>query len=789
MPPLVTLTLLFIAGTVARVKLPFPSAVWLGAAALALVLGLFFLTRERRCSALIALLLLAFFSGGVRTSLALLPERSLAPLAGSHVTLEGVVVRPAEQGQAGTNYVLAVRLAGAGEALAPARGLVLVRDLRPPGRPVYAYGDVLRVKGVLARPRPAGNFGQFDYRAYLEQRGIAYTLPLYEPQAITRVAAGAGNPLAAGLYAWRERFTQVASLLGPREKALLLGIALGERRGLAPEVTDLFTASGTVHLLAVSGTHVALVAGLALGAARLLRLPPVLQGLLSALVVGLYAFWTGLPASALRAGLMFLLGFLGLLSGRPRNGLLALTAAALIILLVNPLLLFDIGFQLSFAAAGGIIWLTPPLLAARRQVPVWAAAPLAVSLAAQLAVWPLTAYYFSGVSLVGFLAGLVAVPLAGLALGLGLAGLLGGAVYLPAGKVVLGAAGLALALLTTVAQTFARLPLAYVYLKQPPLPFLTLYYLLLFALPWVLQHRQSWPRWRQVGALGVACLLLFLAWRGAGPGPAPLSVDFLDVGQGDAILIRSPSGEAALIDAGPRQAYEGRVWDAGESVVLPYLRAQGVHRLEVLFLTHGDADHAGGAPAILAGLPVGAVIAPPGFAQAGPPPVLSRLNDQGVPLYAGTRGLKVNLGAGVELTVYGPPGVPLASESPDNDNSLVLYLRYGNTGFLFMGDAGAAAEEALMEEGLPAPVDVLKVAHHGADTGTGEAFLHKVHPELAVISVGKNNFGHPSPATLARLTAAGTTVLRTDQVGQVRVLADGKRLRVFTRREGGEDKP
>lgn len=789
MPPLVTLTLLFSFGIIVCRLAPLAFPFWLGAAVLALAAGFTCALRTRRRGAVLALIALAFFGGGLRTSLALLPETTLEPLAGGRVTLEGVVVRPAEESEAGTTYVLAVRLAGKGESLVPARGLVLVRDLRPVREPAYQYGDILRARGVLSRPRPAGNFGEFDYRSYLEQRGIAYTLPVYEPDAIERVGSGAGNRLLTRLYAWREEFLQVAELLPREEKALLLGIILGERRSLPGEVVDFFTASGTVHLLAVSGSHVGLVAALVLGGARLLHLPLLLQALTAAAAVGLYVFWTGAAPSAVRAGLMFLLGLLGLVTGRPRNGLVALAAAALLILVFNPLLLFDVGFQLSFAATLGILWLTPPFLGLMPRRWFFLAGPLIVSLAAQLMVWPLTAFYFSGVSPFGFLASLAALPVAGLALTLGAFGLLAGVLYLPLGKMILGAAGLALVLLKAIARLFASLPFSYLYLKQPPIIFLAVYYLTILGLPWALGRWPHWSRLRRTVLVSVVILLLVFTWRGAGFGPPALTVDFLAVGQGDAILIRAPSGQAALIDAGPRQVLNGRVWDAGENIVLPYLRSQGVHRLEVLFLTHGDLDHTGGAPAVLSGLPVGAVVAPPGFERTGPFLVLDLLREKGIPLYTASRGFKVNLGQGVELTVYSPPATSLASDSPENDNSLIIYLRYGGSGFLFMGDAGEVAERALLKAGAPQPVQVLKVAHHGSAGGTGEEFLEEIRPKIAVISVGKNNFGHPSPATIGRLVAGGATVFRTDQVGQVRVLTDGEKIRVVTRRKGGEDIP
>jgi competence protein ComEC len=785
MPPLITLTLIFAAGIITAVHLALPVPLWLGTAGAIFIIGFYCLLARRRQGLILTLLLLTFLLGGLRAGLALLPEQTLAPFVGSEVLLEGVLVGEPQATASGSSYILKTRLAGRGEELTTVKGLVIVFDRRPLQEIEYSYGDLLRVKGTLLRPRPAANFGQFDYRAYLERRGIRYSLNVSPAGGPQKLGSGTGNVYLARLLSWRQRFVEIADNLAPEDAALLKGITLGERRGISAETIDLFTTSGTVHLLAVSGVHVGLVAALALGMARLLRLPFFLQTLVSAAAVTCYAAWTGFSASAMRAGVMFLLGLLGFATGRPKNAIVALSGAAFLLLCLNPMHLYDTSFQLSFAAAGGILWLAPCLMERfKGGRATWLWSPLIVSLAAQLAVWPLTAYYFSGVSLVGFLASLVAIPLAGWALGLGLMGLLSGAAFLPLGKVFLGAAAVLLRLLTYSADIFSRLPLAFVYMKQPPLLFLVPYYLALVGLPWTFQHSAKWSPLRRRAAVCAVLLILGLGWRGTGLVPQQLTVDFLSVGQGDAILIRSPSGQAALIDAGPRQAFGDRVYDAGESIVLPYLRSQGVHRLEILFLTHGDMDHAGGAPAVLTGLPVGAVIAPPNFAKEGPPLILSLLKERGLPLYSGSRGLKVDLGAGVEFVVYSPPEEPIVSASYENDNSLVIGVHYGDNSFLFMGDAGGRAEELLLRHGVLFDTDVLKVAHHGAASATGSEFLNVVQPELAVISVGNNNFGHPNPETVGRLFSSGATVLRTDQVGQVRVLADGERLRVMTRAGG-----
>jgi competence protein ComEC len=774
MPALISLSLLFAVGIIISPQLPLTWWLILGLAGL--VVGFLAAARNKRQLVSVAILLLAFVAGALRLSLVSVQPDQMASLNDRIVTVEGIVVREGESTFAGITYILATQRIGEAE-LQPASGQVLLRDLRPAGE-TYFYGDLIRVRGKLVKPQGAANFGQFDYRAYLERRGIKYQLAVTSPEDIRRLGENRGNPLVAYLLEARERYLQVIDVLPSLDAALLKALTLGERSMLAPEIVDFFTASGTVHLMAVSGVHVGIVAALVLGLGRLLRFPFWLQGLAAGLIVIVYVVWTGLTASAMRAGIMFLLGLLGALTGRKRNSLVALAAAAGILLLINPLNLYDTGFQLSFAAAAGILYLVPIMMnTIHLKLKRWVA-PFLTTVAAQLGTWPLTAYYFSGVSVVGFIASFFAIPLASLALILGLLGLLVGAWYLPVGQVLLGAAGLALVVLTFVARLFAQLPGAFVHMKRPPVVFMIVYYVLLFAAPFFFQATKEKGRWRRIFVVVVALCLLAFCWRGS-VSPV-LTVDFLAVGQGDAILVKSPSGQAVLIDTGQRHNFGGTVWDAGEKILLPYLRSQGIHRLELVFFTHGDTDHVGGGPAILNALPVGAAIIPATFGGGGADLIKKEAVERGIPLYPATNGLKVDLGSDVHVTVLSPPAESISSDNPDNDNSLVLYLSYGNSGFLFTGDAGWPAEQYLLKCGFPGPVHVLKVAHHGAVTGTTDEFLAKIKPELAIISVGKNNFGHPSPQTMERLVSNGVEVLRTDQAGQVRIESDGRMLQVKT---------
>ncbi|NMA54731.1 MAG: DNA internalization-related competence protein ComEC/Rec2 [Firmicutes bacterium] len=773
MPALIAITLAFATGILIYDRLPFH--LWLTFAITATAIAIWAIGRRKHKAATVSILLLAVLAGALRMAAANIHVDELAPYADQFVLVEGVVVGEAEPTAAGASYVLAVQKLGP-DRLHPAVGRVQLRDLRAEGD-TYKYGDVVQVKGRLTRPRAAANFGQFNVQAYLERRGIFYQIVASAPNSIQRVGENRGSPLLEPLFGLRRRFMQTATLLPSSEAALLKALVLGQRQSVDPETMNFFTASGIVHLMAVSGVHVGLVAALALKLARLLRLPFSGQGILTVLIILIYTALAGFTPSAVRAGIMFLLGLLGLSTGRPRNSLVALAAAALTLLLVNPSNLFEVGFQLSFAAAGGILyfgfWLIE-LIAGRYRLGI----PIAVSAAAQLFTWPLTAYYFSGVSLIGFVASVVAIPLAGLALSLSLFGLAAGSLYAAAGKLILGAAGAVLVALTSLARLFASIPGAFVYVRKPPLLFIAVYYLLILAAPLVfrLDYGRVWLR-RSL-FVTVAAVLLFVTWLS--PVTSSLVVDFLAVGQGDAILIRTPSGQAALIDTGPRVSTGRGIWDAGESIVLPYLRSEGVHRLELMFLTHGDLDHTGGAPAILSSMPVGAVIAPASFEGPGAELVRRELEQRGIPLYTGSTGTKVDLGAGVEATILSPPSDPIISAEAQNDNSLVVYLRHGQCGFLFTGDAGQPAEQYLLQREFPGPVNVLKVAHHGAATATSEEFVERLKPELAVISVGKNNFGHPSPSTLERLLASGALVLRTDEDGQVRVESNGQQIVITT---------
>jgi competence protein ComEC len=276
---------------------------------------------------------------------------------------------------------------------------------------------------------------------------------------------------------------------------------------------------------------------------------------------------------------------------------------------------------------------------------------------------------------------------------------------------------------------------------------------------------------RENKAVFLAALIALGLWAWAlMPHSRAMTVTFLDVGEGDAAVVRAPGGETALIDAGSEQS--------GKRAVLPYLRRLGVSAIDVIVVTHPHEDHAGGMPAVLEALDTGMLV---GCGEAHDSPGYRRLlqiaRKRGVPYHKARRGDEMKLGE-VTMEVLGPP--PYGSGAELNDRSVVLRIRYGKSAVLMCADAGPEAQEEMIGHCPELLCDVMKTPHHGAEDSLSAGFLEAVRPKAVVISVGSNDFGHPSAKTLDRLERAGARVYRTDRCGAVTIESSGDGLRVTT---------
>jgi competence protein ComEC len=442
----------------------------------------------------------------------------------------------------------------------------------------------------------------------------------------------------------------------------------------------------------------------------------------------------------------------------------------LLILAIDPLAVTSVGAWLSVAAVWGTTAAGEALPEQHRKSSVKQL--IAASVGATIVTAPITAFTFGAMAPIGIVANLVAVPVSGIAVP---------AVFfsLFAGEWMAPGAGLALAAVERTASVAAQVPGGH-FSAEPGFAFAWPWALLLGAGLWARHRRPAWVVARRRMLLAGVGGAWAAAIAGALPTSrhAPLEIRVLDVGQGDAIAIRSPRGRWALIDAGPRTPQR----DAGRDVVVPFFRRMGVRRLDVLVATHADADHLGGVPAVLRELDPAMVLE---NGQASGTNLflehLALLDGGGISWNAARAGDTLRLDS-VTLAVLHPSGAWVETHMETNENSVVLRVSYGDFDAILTGDIGFPAESALAP--VVGQAEVLKVGHHGSAGSSAASWLAAVRPRLAVISVGaENRYGHPAAAALGRLSAAGAEVWRTDRGGTVTIGTDGRTFWVEQQRQ------
>jgi competence protein ComEC len=725
---------------------------------------------------------------------------------GAAVRFRALVSDEPDERQQSTRIRLSARQVWVDGAWEEISGGVLLR--RDP-LPRYHYGDLLELEGKLETP-PV--LDEFNYRDYLARQGIN---SLVDYPRVQLLESGQGDPLLEVVHGVRRRLGDALSASLPEpEASLAQGILLGSRSALGPSLSADLNNTGLSHLIAVSGYNVTVVAGLVIGS--LAWLIGRRQAALTAIAaIAAYTLLTGASPSVVRAAIMGGLFLLSTLVGRPGSALTAIVLAAAVMTAHDPLVVQDVSFQLSFAATVGLVYLSPAVqLRIRQALSPLLRTPdglegglgaavvenLAVTLSAIAATLPMIALNFHRVSLVAPLANLLALPAFPAMLVMSGLDAAAGAVWSPLGDVCAWGAWPLLAYLAAVANRLADLPLASLEVASFGMGHAALLYAALGLLAWWVQPARPKPSLggpAKVASLaataarhaaapvrliptpwltgGLALTGGLLWWAALTPSSDRLTVTFMDVGQGDAILIEGPAGNRVLVDGGP----SGRAVSEGLGREMPFWDK----RLDLVVLTHPEEDHLNGLVTALERYDVKSILASPVETDSAAYGVWrDAVDSEGAPYYQAAPGEWFDLGRGARLEVLGPP-TELIEEGDDklNNNCVVLRLTWGDVSFLLTGDLETAGEEALLRQGGDLRSTVLKVAHHGAADATGAPLLAAVQPAVAVISVGADNwFGHPSPQVLERL--GDSLIYRTDQNGTVQLSTDGERLWVEVER-------
>lgn len=691
------------------------------------------------------------------------------------------------------------------DSIRPVDGLFRLTIYQP--EVPFEYGDRLEMQIRLRPPQQFGTPGAFPYADYREREGWSGVATVSRLDRVKKVGEG-GNPALRLLYGWRERIRQriLASMAG-EPAALLMALIIGETGYLTEPIREAFSASGTTHILSISGSHLALIATLIFGLTRslLLHLPtPLLlrlslwkipsqwAALMTAGPVAFYAFLAGGEVATLRSLVMIWVYLFSIWINRSGDVKTSLSLAALLIVAFHPQAIFDLSFQLSFLSVL-MITLTFAWWQAnfpeeipkreRSRYRVYLIEPgrlmLLSTLGATLGTAPLTLFYFHQFSWIGSLANLLLIPLAGwLIVPFGLLSALfslreGAGFPFIEGHQWIGW------LYYRLTQFFAHFPEADLHAAAPPLWMIVLFY---GAILWMLIRKVSW-KW-----MAPAVAVFFIIFLGAGRfrlPPERLRVTFMDVAQGDATLIEFPGGKTMLVDGGT-----GGTFNVGRLAVAPYLWERRIQTIDYLVGTHPQMDHIGGLSYILRKFTVGEVwtngtVRDLPFYQL----FSERLEEKGLqPKIVTASAQPMEIG-GCRVFFLNPAGEASSGDGDLNNHSIVLRLacpQLGGEGFslLLTGDIERGAERRLLEEGSDLKSTILKVPHHGSISSLDRLFLSAVAPKVALISVGRHNpYRHPHPEVLAAYEALPAQVYRTDQDGAVLIEANPTEWRTRTYQE------
>ncbi|MDP7072263.1 MAG: DNA internalization-related competence protein ComEC/Rec2 [Candidatus Marinimicrobia bacterium] len=638
-------------------------------------------------------------------------------------------------------------------------------------------GDTVSGKGEWSALKGKRNPGDFDFRSFYHRKNILGKI-FQDKFVFPGVNTFSGVSILNKMEQIRSYLKDVFNQrVGPPYAGLMSALITGVRSEVDPEIKDHFIATGVVHVLAVSGLHVGYVLLILIIFANLLRIPWGWDRVLIGTGLALFCMLTGGKPSVIRASLMAMLYLLAPVMNRPANIWNMIAAAALFLLMWNPFYLFDMGFQLSFTAVISIVFFYNyfnRVLPERIKVPNISNKPLQfiwglflVSLSAQIGTIPFTAVYFGKVPLTALIANVFIVPLIGVLVATGF--IIALFSWIPiVGDIAGDAAWFFGRIIDILAAFFANMEFGIIKTGAVQFYQVCIYALGVLALVLIMDKTL-----RKKGLVVLLISLNMHVWIPIFKKPM-MDVIFLDVGQGDAALIRFENGKTMLIDAGQRNRWQ----DSGSDMIIPALKYFNIEKLDWAVMSHPHSDHIGGFISVMETVKIDSVW--DSHLEYGSwtyNQILELITEKNI----GYRTVHNSEGMQIDhktwIQIFAPDTAFTKNQSNVNNASIVMKIIHGKNSFLFTGDLEHEGDDFLLPYNSILQADVLKVGHHGSITSTTEQLLSLIDPDWAIVSVGdKNKFSHPSPIVMERLKKDIPNVLRTDLSQAVWLKSDGERI-------------
>ena len=658
----------------------------------------------------------------------------------------------------------------------------------------YKYGQKLLIAGTFKEADGKRNNSGFDYKEYLKINKM-HGIITAKQESIKVLKEKNLNIILININKCSNKIKENANKLFDKNEAnLLSGILIGDKEGIEKEVQENFRDSNLSHMLAVSGAHVSYVILGITYALKKVKVNKLWSNMITIVTLCCFIFLTGASPSVIRACIMAIYIIIGHMMHRKTKLISSVSLSLLIILILNPYKLFDIGLQLSYGGTIGIILFSGVLAKKAKlnnllegfvnKLKYRVKQLIVVCVSANLIIFPIIAAHYSTMSLTFVISNICAGPILGVIIILGFITIFVSFISIDIAKPFALILNIFIQILMYITKICSSLPFSKIYIKTPSLSQIIIYYMILIFMYYICKIRKKKRRLihrkllrtvqnKKVQKLFIiVIILIFTSMQILKCLPSDLTIYFIDVGQGDSTLIVTPNHKTILIDGGGTE-FESD-FDIGKQTLLPEILGQRITKIDYLLISHFDSDHATGVAQILGKIDVSSIILTRQLEENDIyRHILSIAKEKKIKLIYVKEGDVLKIG-GIKISIIHPEN-KLMINNPMNNNSIVCKVEYNSFSMLLTGDIEMEAEELILRKNINLKADVLKVAHHGSKTSTTGEFLKAINPKVALIGVGKNNnFGHPSNEVIQRLKENGTRIYRTDENGEISITVNKK---------------